>query len=257
MLYYLTPAGSMIFIGLVLLAYFRIFLYPKTQQLNAVAYLGITSIILSAFPLIGIAGQFGLPTKKVPLYKCIKKNPNPGFFSSDCLEKKQIGLHWARAPFRGYIFTTIQYKQYLEQETLKEQLETLQIENEIKIGRVKAEMALIDQQIENAKTINDTIPNNLLARKKEAQDKLVAIQTAPLTPKNKPQDSKTEFLLSVLGLAVAFFTQRILEKAFDNKGYAILAVCLLGALVAFFTANYFIFGSIIGGGVMGGSASSS
>ena len=59
-------------------------------------------------------------------------------------------------------------------------------------------------------------------------------------------------MISTLGLVVAFFLERLFEKLFRNRGYALLVVCLCGALFAFFTANYFLMGSIMGGGVIGG-----
>ena len=76
---------------------------------------------------------------------------------------------------------------------------------------------------------------------------------AGLTPSD--EDEKYTFILSGLWLMVSFFMQRLFERIFDNRGYALLTVCAVGFLLAFLTANYFLLGGSVTGGLMGGAAS--
>lgn len=69
--------------------------------------------------------------------------------------------------------------------------------------------------------------------------------------KQTPVDERFKLILSALWLGACFFLQRIFEKLFHDKGYALLAVCAAGFLVAFFSANYFLLGGSITGGLMG------
>jgi tetratricopeptide (TPR) repeat protein len=66
-----------------------------------------------------------------------------------------------------------------------------------------------------------------------------------------------EFLLNGLWIAAAFFLQRLLEKLLENRGYAMLTVCAIGFLLAFFTANYFLLGGSVLGGSMGSASGGS
>jgi hypothetical protein len=70
------------------------------------------------------------------------------------------------------------------------------------------------------------------------------------------EDEKYTFILSGLWLMVSFFMQRLFERIFDNRGYALLTVCAVGFLLAFLTSNYFLLGGSVTGGLMGGAASS-
>ena len=72
----------------------------------------------------------------------------------------------------------------------------------------------------------------------------------PRTP-SAPIDDQTKLILSGLWLGACFFLQRVFEKLFKDKGYALLTVCAAGFLLAFFTANYFLLGGSVTGGVMG------
>lgn len=69
--------------------------------------------------------------------------------------------------------------------------------------------------------------------------------------KSEPVDEQTKLVLSALWLGACFFLQRLFEKLFEDKGYALLTVCAAGFLLAFFTANYFLLGGSVTGGIMG------
>jgi hypothetical protein len=71
------------------------------------------------------------------------------------------------------------------------------------------------------------------------------------------EKEKFEFLLNGLWIGAAFFLQRLLEKLLENRGYAMLMVCAIGFLLAFFTANYFLLGSSVLGGSMGSASGGS
>ena len=58
--------------------------------------------------------------------------------------------------------------------------------------------------------------------------------------------TKVETSLLGSNLLVGLF-----EKLFKDKGYALLTVCAVGFLLAFFTANYFLLGGSVTGGLMG------
>lgn len=80
------------------------------------------------------------------------------------------------------------------------------------------------------------------------------MSSAPLAPARAPQtpvDDQTKLILSALWLGACFFLQRVFEKLFSDKGYALLTVCAAGFLLAFFTANYFLLGGSVTGGLMG------
>ena len=77
---------------------------------------------------------------------------------------------------------------------------------------------------------------------------------APLDSRRVPDSSNTgqkRLILSGLWLGACFFLQRVFEKLFKDKGYALLTVCAAGFLLAFFTANYFLLGGSVTGGLMG------
>ena len=66
-----------------------------------------------------------------------------------------------------------------------------------------------------------------------------------------PMDKQTELILSGLWLGACFFLQRVFEKVFKDKSYALLTVCAVGFLLAFFTANYFLVAASGTGGWIG------
>ena len=68
---------------------------------------------------------------------------------------------------------------------------------------------------------------------------------------SEPTDEQTKLILTSLWLGACFFLQRLFEKIFNDKGYALLAVCAAGFVIAFFTANYFLLGGSVTGGLMG------
>jgi hypothetical protein len=75
--------------------------------------------------------------------------------------------------------------------------------------------------------------------------------TPPPQSPSEPEDEQTKLILSGLWLGACFFLQRLFEKIFEDKGHALLGVCALGFLIAFFTANYFLLGGSVTGGIMG------
>ena len=107
----------------------------------------------------------------------------------------------------------------------------------------------------NAKLLD--LSNEQSQKLEEARSKLKALQesrgniSSPSAPVNDPNDDQTELILSALWLGFSFFLQRLFEKIFHDKGYALLTVCAAGFLLAFFTANYFLFGGSVTGGFMG------
>jgi hypothetical protein len=87
---------------------------------------------------------------------------------------------------------------------------------------------------------------------KEARVKVKELQESGVnSSKSEPVDEQTKLILSALWLGACFFLQRLFERLFHDKGYALLTVCAAGFLLAFFTANYFLLGGSITGGIMG------
>jgi hypothetical protein len=254
--YYITPTAYTIIITILYIALRELYYrnHGTTKPKHGVT---ITISLILCFCILGKKGALE-KTNDPSSYQCLVKNENSFLFGSKCKKGVYTKKHWASAPSAGFIFTTQKYKLYLIEKKNKKELEDLKIQADIAIANTKADLDRINQELENAKKINDTIPHELAAQKANIEKELYTLRTKPLRHSDPPKtDSQSQFILSVLGLAIAFFFQRILEKLFNNKGYAILTVCLLGATIAFFTANYFIFGSIVGGGIMGGQASSS
>lgn len=142
-------------------------------------------------------------------------------------------------------------------EYTKKRLKTKRGEQQ-ELAKIEAETRRLEAQLKSSS------PKEVDREVKEATREIRALtpkQTRSVSasnPSSRAQgntQSRDQFVLSVLGLIVAFFFERIFEKLFKNRGYALLTVCLCGALVAFFTANYFLMGSIMGGGFIGGAVS--
>ena len=75
--------------------------------------------------------------------------------------------------------------------------------------------------------------------------------TVPSQNPSSPVDEQSKLIMSGLWLGVCFFLQRLFEKLLKDRGYALLAVCAAGFLIAFLTANYFLVGGSVTGGLMG------
>jgi hypothetical protein len=86
---------------------------------------------------------------------------------------------------------------------------------------------------------------------KLSQPRLSVVSPARSQAPSAPVDDQTRLILSGLWLGACFFLQRVFEKLFKDKGYALLTVCAGGFLLAFFTANYFLLGGSVTGGLMG------
>ena len=85
----------------------------------------------------------------------------------------------------------------------------------------------------------------------QAQTELRELKEHGLNHRQAPIDDQTKLILSGLWLGACFFLQRIFERVFKDKGYALLTVCAAGFLLAFFTANYFLLGGSVTGGLIG------
>ncbi len=86
---------------------------------------------------------------------------------------------------------------------------------------------------------------------KLSQPKMSSASPSKPQEPGAPVDDQRRLVLSGLWLGACFFLQRVFEKLFKDKGYALLTVCAAGFLLAFFTANYFLLGGSVTGGLMG------
>ena len=121
------------------------------------------------------------------------------------------------------------------------------VETRAKVAEIEAMTAALDPDPSNNKKIQKEL--------KESRQALAKLHTTPSSQEmledQEPIDDRSTFILSALWLGVCFFLQRIFEKMFHDKGYALLAVCAAGFLLAFFSANYFLLGGSVTGGLMG------
>ena len=92
---------------------------------------------------------------------------------------------------------------------------------------------------------------NLRSLQTKGADYSKLSQATISSSKSEPVGEQTKLVLSALWLGACFFLQRLFEKLFKDKGYALLTVCAAGFLLAFFTANYFLLGGSVTGGIMG------
>ena len=101
-------------------------------------------------------------------------------------------------------------------------------------GSSQAEIAQLQEKIQRIKTHGTEEP-----------------QLTSSQGSSEPIGQRTKLILSALWLGAAFFLQRIFEKFAKDKGYALLGVCAIGFLIAFLTANYFLLGGSVTGGIIG------
>ena len=130
--------------------------------------------------------------------------------------------------------------------------EIKEAQNQVKLAEIESKRLAL---------YNDSAKNEEHAQELEkAKAKLKTIKTQGVDysalSKGKgapsaPIDEQTKLILSGLWLGACFFLQRVFEKFFQDKGYALLTVCAAGFLLAFFTANYFLLGGSVTGGLMG------
>jgi hypothetical protein len=161
---------------------------------------------------------------------------------------------------------------FLEEEKRREEAALAKFMREIKEAQVRDEIARL--RAERNKLREEAIPRDVAAQIAEVNKQLEELKTtapqpselkamnarngemsnaSPATPQapGAPVDDQTRLVLSGLWLGACFFLQRVFEKLFKDKGYALLTVCAAGFLLAFFTANYFLLGGSVTGGLMG------
>jgi len=131
--------------------------------------------------------------------------------------------------------------------------------HEYKLREARAQVKLAEIEAKRRALYNEGEHDNQLAKAQAELSSLQAkgadysklSQATISSSKSEPVDEQTKLILSALWLGACFFLQRIFEKLFKDKGYALLTVCAAGFLLAFFTANYFLLGGSVTGGIMG------
>lgn len=142
--------------------------------------------------------------------------------------------------------------------------EAIDKDHEYKLREAKAQVKLAEIEAKQRALYSGKSETNIEHDKQlaKAQADLRSLQAkgadySKLSPatisssKSEPVDEQNRLILSALWLGACFFLQRLFEKLFKDKGYALLTVCAAGFLLAFFTANYFLLGGSVTGGIMG------
>ena len=163
--------------------------------------------------------------------------------------------------FRVSSNTHLTPEQKLERAERGYQAEKKAIEEayEYKLREARAQVKLAEIEAKRRALYNEGKHDNRLAK---AQAELSSLQAKGAdysklsqanisSSKSEPADEQTKLILSALWLGACFFLQRLFERLFHDKGYALLTVCAAGFLIAFFTANYFLLGGSVTGGIMG------
>jgi hypothetical protein len=114
---------------------------------------------------------------------------------------------------------------------------------------IAAQIAEVNKQLEELKATVPQ-PSELKSPTARPGEMSTASPGTPQAP-GTPLGDQTRLVLSGLWLGACFFLQKLFEKMFKGKGYALLTVCAIGFLLAFFTANYFLLGGSVTGGLMG------
>ena len=126
-----------------------------------------------------------------------------------------------------------------------------------KLREAKAQVKLAEIEAKQRALYNENSATNIKHDEQlaKAQAELSSLQAKGADysklSQTKPVDEQTKLILSALWLGACFFLQRLFERLFHDKGYALLTVCAAGFLLAFFTANYFLLGGSVTGGIMG------
>jgi len=138
-------------------------------------------------------------------------------------------------------------------EDLNRELESLVSSKSIEPAHVREIKAKLRAEKERASRKLERLRNSpeSLSELEAARAELRALKANGPREQSAPIDDQTKLILSGLWLGACFFLQRVLEKLFKDKGYALLTVCAAGFLLAFFTANYFLLGGSVTGGLMG------
>lgn len=133
----------------------------------------------------------------------------------------------------------------LEKASLK-----LERKKQIQAAKTKVKLAKIEAR---RQALYKSLKVNENANKVKTKQKIVKPKRIT---RSKSKDflldnEKKHLIISALWLGACFFLQRLFEKLFHDKGYALLSVCAVGFLIAFFTANYFLLPGSISGGLIG------
>ena len=131
-------------------------------------------------------------------------------------------------------------------------VQLIKAQSEVKLAEIEAKrLALYNDSVKTGEHVQEL-------EKAKAKLKTIKAQGADYSALSKGKDvpsvpisDQTKLILSGLWLGACFFLQRVFEKFFQDKGYALLTVCAAGFLLAFFTANYFLLGGSVTGGIMG------
>lgn len=139
----------------------------------------------------------------------------------------------------------------LEDSKARRAQELKDAQTRIKIAKVRAENMKLTTQ--GAPDSTELIQAKAELARLQAGHRAQVSSAPPSTSREPgaPIDDQRRLVLSGLWLGACFFLQRVFEKLFKDKGYALLTVCAAGFLLAFFTANYFLLGGSVTGGLMG------
>ena len=140
-----------------------------------------------------------------------------------------------------------------EKEELEEahRQEIKEAQTQVKLAEIEAKrLALYNDSARNLKHAQELSRAKSKLKTIRAQGVDYSKLSQPQEP-GGPVDNQRRLVLSGLWLGACFFLQRVFEKLFKDKGYALLTVCAAGFLLAFFTANYFLLGGSVTGGLMG------
>lgn len=165
-------------------------------------------------------------------------------------------------------FLSIEEKSIVYERLYKKEKKEIEDKYESEIRQAQALVRIAEIDIKRRDLLkNERIDYNTQVTSLElAQDQLKALQSRgvdygslnyPRPQTSNQNDDKSKLILSGLWLGVCFFLQRLFEKVFHDKGYALLAVCAAGFLIAFFSANYFLLGGSVTGGLIGATGSRS
>ena len=122
--------------------------------------------------------------------------------------------------------------------------------SQVKLAEIEAKQRALYGELEHDKQLAKA-QDDLRSLQAKGADYSKLSQATISSSKSEPADEQTKLVLSALWLGACFFLQRLFEKLFKDKGYALLTVCAAGFLLAFFTANYFLLGGSVTGGIMG------
>jgi hypothetical protein len=252
-----------VIVGLPMLPTFFLKRDPRTLKEYIVQF---SVVYASAFPLL-----FVLYSMSVISSEEMDLSPEEQLAKERTLLEEEKRKREAEAT-RALAEARERVKQEAERQRREAQLAKERRAREIKEAQVRDEIARL--QAERNKLREEALPRDVAAQIAEVNKQLEEIQTtaahpselkattarngemsnaspAPRPSPGTSVDDQTRLVLSGLWLGACFFLQRIFEKLFKDKGYALLTVCAAGFLLAFFTANYFLLGGSVTGGLMG------